>query len=149
MNCEIEFDAYSKFYRLLIDYIPSLRGSSEKYTDIIMNVDLIMQEAKNNSFNYESGVISESGDFEFDAINYDDEEIIDLMFRSFSDVGDIAMMQNANPCEPIECDFCNLKKEISQLPMSIFAGGDVVIIWKRKKIISVFHHTGYYAHIFM
>jgi len=52
----------------------------------------------------------------------------------------LVLLENSNiNSQPFECNFSDLKDELEKLPMAIFDNGYVVIIWKSKRIIAVFH----------
>lgn len=148
MIMDVDFEPYRKFYNLLIDYIPSLCKLDKKPRYIMLNIDAIRKEAEKSNFNVKYGNVGYTDDYEFEE-HCDDDEMIDIIFSGFSDVGDIFVLENSNVnSKPFECNFSNFKDELKKLPMAIFDIGDVVIIWKSKRIITVFHHTGYFAHIF-
>lgn len=145
---EFDFEPYREFYNLLLDYIPSLVEVDRKPRYIILNIDLIVGEAEKSNLSIKSGSVASTDDYDFEE-HYEDEEIIDLIFKGISDVGDIFVLENSNiNSKPFECNFSEFKDKLRSLPMAIFDSGEVVIIWKSKRIITVFQHTGYYAHIF-
>ncbi|HEX9060426.1 MAG TPA: hypothetical protein VF941_09625 [Clostridia bacterium] len=147
LEMEFNFESYREYYNLLIDYIPSLGKLNRKPRYIILNIDLIWSEAKKSNFNIKDGSVASTNDYDFEE-HLSDDEVIDILFQGFSDVGDILILQNSNVnSHPFECKFSDLKSELAKLPMMVF-DMDVVIIWKSKRVVTIFQHTGYYAHIF-
>lgn len=137
-----------EFYKLLENYIPSLGKLNLMPRFIIMNIDRIRTEAEKSNFNIKYGNVGCTDDYDFEE-HYNDDEMIDLIFNECSYVGDIIVLENSNiGSYPFECNFTDLKGELKKLPMPIFDIGDVVIIWTSRRIITLFHHTGYFAHIF-
>lgn len=110
-------------------------------------IDLIRTEAEKSNLTIIDGSVAETDDYDFED-HYCYGEIIDMIFKGFSNIGDISVLQNYNSyIYPIECNFSDLKDVLDELPMATFDSGNVVIIWKNKKIVTVFQHTGYYGHI--
>lgn len=143
-----DFEPYKEFYRMLLEYIPSLGKVDRQPRYVMLNIDLIRKEAEMNGFVIKHGSIATTNDYDFEE-HYDDGEVVDLIFNGFSDIGHIIVLESENIGNPpFECKFTELKEKIESLPMPIFDSSDVVIIWKKKRIITLFQHTGYFAHIY-
>lgn len=137
------------FYRTLIELIPSIAKLEQNPNSVILNIDLLLREAQKSGLYCVFENVDDNVENEFDDIDCDENELMERIFKDYSMDQEVYFLQNANHgVLPVKCEFKALSAFIDELPMSIFAGSDVVVLVREKRMVTLFHHTGYFVHVY-